>query len=387
MGYGQSPINQTFRKDTYMTEQKETPKAKRLPRFCIAIYILTAISAGIYFAFMQSPAFSDWFNQNISVWGRRLLAALTSWLPFSLAEACLCLLPVFLIALIVIGSRRYCNSNREVLVYIGILVTIVCIVGIIFVWNFAAGYYGTTLDEKLELKREKSSAEELYLTAEMLRAEIEAAEDEIVFLEDGTSLMPYSYEEMNSKLLDTYESFCQKHDFIDTYNSRVKPIMLSEPMSYTHITGVYTFFTGEANINVNFPDYTVPYTAAHELAHQRGIAREDEANFIAFLVCMESDDPYIRYSACLNVYEYVIAALRSADSALYRQAYAKLSEDVRGEEVAYSLFFEQYRDNVAADISEATNNTYLQSQGSSAGTRSYNMVVDLAVAYYRSSFQ
>jgi len=163
--------------------------------------------------------------------------------------------------------------------------------------------------------------------------------------------------------------------------------MLSEPMSYTHITGVYTFFTGEANININFPDFTIPFTAAHELAHQRGVAREEEANFIAFLICMESDDPYIRYSGALSLYEYVAAALASSDAKLWRDAYRTLPDKVRAEEAAYAAFFDRYRDNVAADISEATNNLYLQSQGNSAGTKSYGLVVDLAVAYYRPAFE
>jgi hypothetical protein len=174
--------------------------------------------------------------------------------------------------------------------------------------------------------------------------------------------------------------------FLQTLNSRVKPVINSELMSHAHITGVYTYFTGEANLNMVFPDYTLPYTAAHELAHQRGIAREDEANFIAFLVCMESDDPYIRYSACLNVYEYVASALRSANSEYYRHSYQGLPYEIRLEEAAYSRFFEKYRENVAADISEATNNAYLQSQGAPEGTRSYNLVVDLTVAYLKSIF-
>jgi hypothetical protein len=154
-------------------------------------------------------------------------------------------------------------------------------------------------------------------------------------------------------------------------------------MSYTHITGVYTFFTGEANINVNFPDYTIPFTAAHELAHQRGIAREDEANFVAFLVCAASDDPYIRYSGYLNLYEYVASALYSADRRLYTDSYTALPAAVRAERAAYIKFFEKYRENVAANVSESVNNAYLQSQGNTAGTKSYGLVVDLAVAYYR----
>ncbi len=356
---------------------------KRLPRLCLVIYLFTALSAGLYFLFTKNPTFSDWFNANISSVGRRLLSYLTCLIPFSVAELLLILIPLWLGLLIYVGARYYSHSNRAMLVYIGKLLSAVCVVAILFVWNFAPGYYGTTLDQKLGLKREKSSAADLYRTAELLSAELHALSSEIIFLEDGTSLMPYSHTEMNNKLLAAYDSFCARYGILDNFYSQVKPVMLSEPMSYTHITGVYSFFTGEANLNVNFPDYTLPFTAAHELAHQRGIAREDEANFVAFLVCMESDDPYLRYSATLSVYEYVASALYSADRTLYRTSYAALPEGVKAEEIAYDEFFEKYRENTAANISQSVNNSYLQSQGSPAGTRSYNMVVDLAVAYYR----
>ncbi len=361
-------------------------KDKKFPRFWIGVYLLTAVSAILYFLFTKIPAFADWFNRYISSVGRCVLATLTNLLPFSLTELMLLLIPFWIVLLIVIAYRHYSDSFRHAMHYVGILGGILCIVIITFVWNFAPGYYGTTLDQKLELDRKEVSAKELYQTALLLSEEINTLSTDVIFTQSGASAMPYSYSEMNQKLLDCYDRFCEKEDFITTYPSRVKPVMLSEPMSYTHITGVYTFFTGEANINVNFPDYTIPYTAAHEMAHQRGVAREDEANFVAFLVCMESDDPYIRYSALLNVFEYVTSALYSADRALYREAYATLPKEVREERTAYAKFYEKYKENTAATISQATNNAYLQSQGAKEGTQSYNMVVDLAVAYYRPSF-
>ncbi len=364
-------------------QRRKRKQRRRLPLICIAIYLFTLLSGALYFAFTTSQSFSDWFNQSISTWGRKALAYATAWIPFSLAELLLLLIPLFAVLLIVIAYRHFCDTRHDALIFVGILFSVPCVVLSIFIWNFAPGYYGTPLDKKLGLERSAVSKDELYTTAEILSEELRQLTPEILFLEDGSSLMPYSYEEMNNKLLDAYDSFCEKNDFIDNFYSLAKPVMLSEPMSYTHITGVYTFFTGEANINVNFPDYTVPYTAAHELAHQRGIAREDEANFIAFLVCMESDDPYIRYSACLNVYEYVMSALRSADKELYKKSYGNLPAGVIAEEVAYSKFFEKYRKNIAADISQKTNDVYLQSQGSPEGTRSYNLVVDLTVAYTR----
>ena len=77
------------------------------------------------------------------------------------------------------------------------------------------------------------------------------------------------------------------------------------------------------------------------------------------------------------------AALSSASSELYRQAYGALPGEIIGEMAAFSQFFEQYRHSVASQVSETVNNTFLVMHGTE-GTKSYGMVVDLAVAYYRS---
>lgn len=362
---------------------RSSSEKPRLPLVCKCIYLLTALCAVLYLLFSHLPAFADWFNRTVSAFLRALLGTVTAIIPFSLAELLLLFLPFLLVALCVRGYRRHTDSFRAVLVYVGKIACLLCTVLILFVLCFAAGYQSPPLDEKLDLERREVSAEELYLTAELLREELETLEGEILYTESGASVMPYSLDEMNARLMEAFSAAAEKYDFLTTFPSRVKPVMLSEAMSYTHITGVYTFFTGEANVNVNFPDYTVPYTAAHELSHQRGIAREDEANFVAFLVCMESDDPYLRYSGLLNLYEYVASALRRADSELYLKSYRALPREILAEERAYSAFFDRYRDSVAATVTEATNDAYLKGQGAAAGTKSYGMVVDLAVAICR----
>jgi hypothetical protein len=332
--------------------------------------------------FRLSPAFSDWFNRYISQAFRFVFAKLTSFLPFSFAEILLMLSPLILTALIVYAIKTHVQSWRSVGMYLLKVLSVVCVFAILFVTNFAAGYYGVTLSDasKLDLDRKKVSAEELYITALHLIEDVKREEELVEFAEKDFSIMPYSISEMNQKLLDAYDNFCADYEFIAHFDSRVKPVILSEAMSYTHITGVYSYFSGEANINVNFPDYTIPYTAAHEMAHQRGIAREDEANFIAFLVCISSDDAYIRYSGYLNLYEYVASSLYSADPELYFEARGQLPMTVRYEMSAYSKFFDKYRDSVAGEVSGTINDLYLKGNGTE-GTRSYGLVVDLAVAY------
>jgi hypothetical protein len=251
-----------------------------------------------------------------------------------------------------------------------------------FILTFSAGYRGTTLDQKLEIDADAVSAQDLYNSADYLSDRINELSKNITYKANGFSEMPYSFEEMNKRLIDAYDKYSKGHYFINNYYSRLKPVLISEVMSYAHITGVYTFFTGESNLNINFPDYSIPYTAAHELAHQRGIAREDEANMVAFLVSMESDDEYIRYSAYVNVFEYIMNALYRADKDLYMKVYSKLDKSVISEQVAYGKFFKKYEKSVTSQVSGTINDAYLQSQGT-PGRKSYGMVVDLTVAYLK----
>ena len=361
-------------------EVKDTEK-KHLPLFSKIAFIAAGVCALLLLGFIISERFADFFNENISSVFRALLANITDILPFSLAEWVLIMSPAIVVFIVMYAMRRFAGSWRDTLVFCGAIVSVLAIFFCSFTLTFAAAYRGARLDKKLGIERRDVSAEELYETAQLLAERVNEEADLVAFESGGFSVMPYGYREMNDKLISAYDVACEKYDFLQSLDSDLKPVMLSSLMSYTHITGVYSFFTGEANINVAFPDYTLPYTAAHELAHQRGIAREDEANFMAFLVCMESEDAYIRYCAYINLYEYVTNALYSASPELFYEVQSTLCNKARGEMVAYSLFYAKYRDSVAGDVSEVVNNTFLTMQGTE-GTKSYGMVVDLAVAYY-----
>ena len=152
-------------------------------------------------------------------------------------------------------------------------------------------------------------------------------------------------------------------------------------MAYTHISGIYTFMTGEMNVCTAFPDFATLFTAAHEMAHARGIAREDEANFVAFLVCEASSDPYVRYAGYMNLLQYVLNAFYDTDKALYREAWSTYSDTVVSELGAYNKVLRKYSGSVVSDIAGSINNAYLEGMGT-GGSVSYSLVVRLAVQYF-----
>lgn len=358
------------------------PRYERLPIPCVVIYILSAMCLLLYILQRSIPAFADFFNRYISSVFRAVFSFLTGWIPFSVGECLLILLPLILFLVIRYAVRHRCDTWRCVVVFMAILLSVVLSLGSIFVLNFSAGYYGTPMEEKLNLDTENIQDNELFDTARYLVANLNSLSATIEYDATDFSDMPYDLSVMNGHLMDGYEVLAEESPFIPHFPSRVKPVLLSEGMSYLHITGIYSFFTGEANINVAFPDFTIPYTAAHELAHQRGVAREDEANFIAFLVCLNSNDPYAQYSAYLNMFQYVGSAVYQLDSDQYRELYYALSPEVRQELSAYNAFFSKYENSAAGNVSGAINDAYLQSQGT-PGNISYDLVVRLTVGYYR----
>ena len=371
-----------------MTKKNHSPKnaSEKIP---LAAYILLgfALLSGIILLIAgQSPSFAEFFNRYISGTVRVILAYATNLIPFSVAELLIILLPVMITLLIIYAIKKKSHSLGAIISYFVSLLAGVSVIFSIFVFSFGVGYHVPTLYDRFDIATDEVSAEALNQTATELAIQINRRTNNIDYTSDGFSIMPYSLEKMNDLLIATYKQINKKYPFVQCFSSNIKPILLSVPMSYTHTTGVYTFFTGEANLNVDFPDYTLPYTAAHELAHQRGISRENEANFIAFLVGINSGDVYIEYSAYLNMFEYVASALYHADSKMYNEVYELLSPAAKGEIAAYSNFYEKYKNSKVGEISSSINNAYLVANGTTEGTKSYGLVVDLAVAYFAEAF-
>ena len=67
-----------------------------------------------------------------------------------------------------------------------------------------------------------------------------------------------------------------------TLHATVKQSLFSTPLSYMGFSGYLNPFTLEAHINSTLPKISLPITIAHEMAHQNGIAAENDANFMGF---------------------------------------------------------------------------------------------------------
>jgi len=251
-----------------------------------------------------------------------------------------------------------------------------------YIFTLGIGYRTTPIIEKLGIEdRQNISTEELYETTLTVQNEINEL-SLYLHQENGESIMPYSVGELSEKIVSAYDKVNLKYDLVTNFSSKAKAIRFSTVMSDLRIMGIYSFFTGEANVNVEYPDYNLPFTVAHEFAHQRGICRENEANFTAFLVCIASDAPFVRYSGYLSLYEYLSSALYRADKELYAELREDLSECARNDISASSVVYNAHKDSFLGELNDRVNDTYLKLNGTQ-GTVSYGYVVRLAVEYYK----
>ena len=200
------------------------PKHERLPRVCFVLYMVALACVGLYIGFMVSPSFAEFFNRHIASIFRWILATLTAWLPFSLGEFIIWMLPFALVAVLVYAFRYRCHTWRSALVFVGSILSVVATLFSVFTLNFASGYRGVSLDEKLGLEKSSVSADDLYTTATYLKDLINEETQNIVYGQDGFSQMPYSLSVMREHLDEAYEVFCQNHDFISHSPGAVKPV-------------------------------------------------------------------------------------------------------------------------------------------------------------------
>ena len=354
---------------------------KYIPRFASLSFILLAVSSIVYFIAIRSIRFSDFINGTVSVALRFLLSLVTYFLPFSFFELLLILLPLIIFFTVFLLVRK-CDGKVERVRSIFSLLALLSLIFTSYIYTLGIGYCTTVLAEKIDVEDKKSiTKDELFYTVNLVVDELNLLAEKIE-VNDGQTRMPYSFTDMSDRVIDAYDRMNESYSLLANYPSRAKPVYFSTVMSDLGITGIYSFFTGEANVNVEYPDYCVVFTTAHEFAHQRGICRENEANFVAFLVCISSDDEYIRYSGYLNMYEYLASALYRADYESYLLVRARLHETVVADMRATNAVYSKHKDSILGKINDRVNDAYLKANGTE-GVVSYGYVVRLAVGYYQ----
>lgn len=217
------------------------------------------------------------------------------------------------------------------------------------------------------------------VTAEFAQQLAQAAEE---VPRDENGLFAVSREEILADSPYVYDVLEQQFPFLTFDDTGVKGMYFSRLMSIIDFTGFYCPYTGEANVNVDSPACLLPSTAAHEMAHQRGIASEQECNFLAILASTTSGNPAYVYSGYLMGFIHLGNALYRVDPETYWAIRDQLPESVEADLAYNNAYWDQFRDSVVQQASNRIYDGMLKAYGDENGIASYGTVVDLLVAYY-----
>ena len=351
------------------------------------LYILLLIPLSLILLFLakRSPDFAEWYALNIYPVFALSINKISSVFPFSLMEFSLIIL-VPLAVFFLIFSLIKIIKKKKAFLFAKYFLNILCTASIIFgMFSFCCGtnYYRYTFSQISNLKIEKSTDKELAALCADLAAKLNKEREKLP--EDENGIMKTSFENYNLMAKEgssCVNSLSQKYPTLNKNYGNVKAIKHSRIMSYTNITGVFSSFTMECNVNVDQPDYNIASTMCHEISHIHGYMREDEANFIAYLICQESKNPEFLYSGLMLAFIYSNNALYSSNYELGRETFSLLSDEVKNDIYDNSAYWKQFEGPVA-EISDAVNDTYLKANDQQDGTKSYGRVVDLLLAEYK----
>lgn len=154
--------------------------------------------------------------------------------------------------------------------------------------------------------------------------------------------------------------------------------------NYLGFTGYYNPFTGEAQVNTTVPKFLIPYIATHEMAHQIGYAKENEANFVGFLAAVSSHDTLFHYSTYVDLYRYANHEVYYFDSISSKKSLDLLIPPVKRDFEEWRRFNEAHQSFIEPAIMWAYGK-YLKLNEQPKGIRSYNEVIIMLIAYYKST--
>ena len=251
----------------------------------------------------------------------------------------------------------------------------------LFCLMWGVNYWTDSFQDRSGITAQPVAAEDLEAVTAYFAQQLADTADSVPRDENGVYAV--SKEQILAESRLVYGGVTELFPFLDFRDTGVKAVGCSRFMSIMGFTGVYFACIGESNVNVDSPACLLPSTVAHELAHQRGIAWEQECNFLGVLASVTSGMPDYVYSGWLLGFIHLGNALYDTDPEAYRAIRDTLPDTVRADLRDNNAYWDQFRDNVVEKVSDTVYDAALKSYGDANGMKSYSMVVELLVAYYK----
>lgn len=197
----------------------------------------------------------------------------------------------------------------------------------------------------------------------------------------GRSTLPMSIPKLNQSIEAAFQAEQMLGAASQGGFAEPKPLRSSRLTTLMGISGFYIAYTAEVAYNSEIPAVDLPMTIAHHKAHQRGYAREDEANFIGFLVCAKANDPYVRYSGYMHALR-LLEPMAKGDRARYTDIFSRLTPGAQADLRVRSDFWGNEKSTYLGPVSRRIFDMYLRANRVQGGVKNYDEDIYLMTSYF-----
>lgn len=295
------------------------------------------------------------------------------WIPFSVGDVLYGILFGWLLYKLI--RFVFKKGNRWKRLGTGLL--IVLTLSLIFDVFWGINYSRKGIASQLELDIKKYTADELRELNCVLIEKVNSSRNRL-----GNRSSYPDKEMVLKKVPELYISVKMQYPFLEYKNPSLKSSLWGWLGNYLGFTGYYNPFTAEAQVNTNVPVFMLPYTACHEVAHQLGYTKENEANFVGYLAATSSDDAFFQYSTYLDLFLYANKKMYGVDSVTAKLYRKELNQDVMADIKELIEFNNRYSSPLEPLIWWVYGK-FLEQHRQPQGLKSYDEVISLLIAYQK----
>ena len=336
--------------------------SKLLKQNLIAIGVLIALTVAIFIAtrfvnvaeILSRHVYFDWAEG---------INYVTAFIPFSTFEVEAFLLAAIVLGLIIVMIIQFVHKKKEaaftILTSIILLITLVIFIYSLLVMPL---YNRQVLDIKEQ--QELLDNDKAYEIANKYLDDFNKVASLQTFNEDGTTICPYTDEELEDKIREEYKKL--ESSYFSHVDPEPKKIVSSYLMSAFGIAGITFIPDVEPCYNMQMLSIDKTITIAHEIAHTQGIMRENDANELAYYILLNSEDNYLKYVGYLKTLPYMLEVILLTNNEI---DYSKIPNSAKLDIKASREFWD--KKDVLEKVGDAINDLYLK-MNSQSGTDSYN---------------
>ncbi|MFD2288453.1 DUF3810 domain-containing protein [Pedobacter petrophilus] len=331
--------------------------------------ILIGLSSLIFLFGLFPAAVDNYYSTVFYPYISSALRFISSIFPFAIGDIIYALLIGYVLYKIIRFYKRRTTliKSHRITVPLQVL-NFFLILYIIFKIVWGLNYSRPSISEALKIGNEKYTVKELVLLADYFIKKT----NNLKLRQPKTPI--YSIKELEIKSASAYDLMEKKNSVFKYSNPCLKAVLNPWIISKVGIEGYYAPLSGEANMNMNLPDFVKPYVSCHEIAHQLGIAYEDEANLLGYLTASSSPDLNYQYAASYEMLRYILFEIRMKSPAQYQALHDKLLPQVLADFKTEKEFWRKYNGQMFGYM-DAAFDRFLKLNNQKKGIDSYQDIV------------